>query len=80
MTGLMNTSIITHEIEVSEEDLRARLSREVCEALGCYDKFGALRPGITVKVLRGESRTGGYRVRVRRDMTKDTTPKIEGPK
>ena len=34
----------------------------------------------TVPVLRGESRTGGYRVRVRRDMKQDNTPRIEGPK
>lgn len=80
MTGLIDTSIVTHQIEVSEDDIRARLAREVCEALGCYDSDGFLRPGIEVSVLRGEGRKGGYRVQVRRDMKKDTTPRIEGPK
>ncbi len=80
MTRLIDTSIVTHEIEVSEEELRHRLTREVCEALGCYDDKGNLRKGISVTALRGESRKGGYRVRVRRDMRLDTTPRIEGPK
>lgn len=80
MTNLIDTSIVTHEIEVSEEEIRARLAREVCTALGCYGENGALRKGIEVSVLRGESRKGGYRVRVRRDMKQDNTPRIEGPK
>lgn len=80
MTGLIDTSIVTHEIEVSEEELRHRLSREVCEALGCYGDDEKLRPGIDVTVLRGEGRKGGYRIRVRRDMKLDKTPRIEGPK
>jgi hypothetical protein len=80
MTNLIDTSIVTHEIEVSEDELKARLAREVCTALGCYGADGKLRPGIEVKVLRGEARKGGYRVRVRRDMKQDKTPRIEGPK
>lgn len=80
MSGLIDTSIVTHEIEVGEEELRHRLTREVCEALGCYDDKGNLRKGITVSVLRGENGKGGYRVRVRRDMKLDKTPRIEGPK
>ncbi|NGQ89280.1 hypothetical protein G5V65_00105 [Rhodobacter sp. HX-7-19] len=80
MTSLIDTSIVTHEIEVSENELRDRLAREVCTSLGCYGDDNKLRPGIEVKVLRGEGRTGGYRVRVRRDMKQDTTPRLEGPK
>jgi|GEM_PF-4277715 len=77
---LIDTSIVTHEIEVGEDELRARLLSEVCEALGCFGPDGKLRPGITTQVLRGENRKGGYRVRIRRDMSKDNTPRIEGPK
>lgn len=73
---LMDCSLITHEVAVTEEDLRARLLAEVMAGLGLTAEDGKPRPGVTGRVLRGESRRGGYRVQVTRDMTKDTTPRL----
>ena len=77
---LMDMGIITTEVAISEETLRDRLKAEVLENLGMIGPDGEVRPGVTSKVLRGEGGKGGYRVQITRDMSKDTTPRIEGPR
>jgi len=73
--SLIDTSIVTYEIAIDEEEIRNRLSIEVMDSLGLL-RDGKPADGITVKVLRGEARKGGYRVRITRDMKLDTTPRI----
>lgn len=72
---LIETTVITYETSVTEEQLRARLANEVMEGLGLL-RDGTQAPGCSVTVLRGDGRKGGYRVRITRDMTKDTTPRL----
>jgi hypothetical protein len=74
---LIDSTIITYEITVSEDDLRQRLADQVIDDLGLRRETG-LAPGTTIKVLRGDGRSGGYRVQITRDMSKDDTPRIEG--
>lgn len=78
MMRLIDTTIITYETSVSEAELRSRLEREVLESLGLIHE-GKHAPGITINTLRGDGRSGGYRVRITRDMSKDTTPRIAAP-
>ena len=74
--GLIDTSVITYEVTIDEEALRQRLESQVLADLGLLREGGKLPPGVCVKTLRGETRVGGYRVRVTRDMAKDTTPRL----
>lgn len=75
---LITSSVLTYEATVGEEDLRERLALEVLDQLGLL-KDGKRLPGVTYEVLRGEGRKPGYVVRVRRDMAKDTTLRLEAP-
>jgi hypothetical protein len=77
---LMNTSVVTYECAIAEDPLRDRLAQEVLASFGLLTDEGKVKPGITFTVNRGDSRKGGYAVRITRDMAKDTTPRIEGPK
>ena len=72
---LIDTTIITYETSITEDQLRARLGNEVMEGLGLL-RDGKPAPGCSVNVLRGEGRQGGYRVRITRDMAKDTTVRL----
>lgn len=72
---LIDSSIVTFEASISEEEIKHRLSMTVMEDLG-HLREGKMPPGTTVKVLRGEGGKGGYRVRITRDMKLDTTPRI----
>ena len=78
---LIDSTIITYEVTVSEDDLRKRLSDQVVDDLGLRRTTPTgLPPGTHVTVLRGDGRKGGYRVQITRDMSKDDTPRIEGGK
>ena len=76
---LMNTTIVTYEVSITEDQLRARLAQEVMAHFGLLTATGTPAPGVSPKVLRGDGRIGGYRVRISRDMSKDTTPRLNGP-
>lgn len=73
--SLIDTTLITYEVAISEDDLRQRLVKEVLEGLGLYHE-GKLPPGTSHNVLRGDGRSGGYRIRITRDMSKDKTPRL----
>jgi hypothetical protein len=75
---LLDTMIVTHECTISEDTLRDRLEREMLEGLGLIHE-GKVAAGVSINTLRGDSRKGGYRVRVTRDMSKDQTPRIAAP-
>ena len=76
---LIDTSLITTEVSITEDALRGRLIAEVLTSLGLLRHDGTMRPGVTAKALRGEGRGGGYRVQITRDMKLDDTPRLTGP-
>jgi hypothetical protein len=78
---LINTQVMTFTATLGEEDeLRLRLARELMDQLGLLDEDGRPNPGVTHEVLRGaNSHKPGYVVTIRRDMAKDTTPRLSGP-
>ena len=80
MGYLIDTGTMTYTATLAEDDLRTRLAHEVIEQLGLMGDNGKPRPGVTAEVLRGpNSHKPGYVVTVRRDMAKDTTPRLSGP-
>lgn len=76
---LMDPGIVTYEVAISEDQLRARLAAEVMGHFGLITDSGKPLPGVSPNVVRGDGRNAGYRVRITRDMSKDTTPRLAGP-
>ena len=60
--GLITPNTISFKAEISEDELRARLAREVLEGIGGCDSEGT--PGVAVKVLRGTGKKAGYTIEV----------------
>jgi hypothetical protein len=79
MKNLLDTSVLTYEVQITDEDLKKRMAFEVMEKLGLLDN-GAPIKGVTWKVLRDQRRGGGYAVRVTRDVKQSDQPRLEGPK
>ncbi len=75
--SLIDTTVITTEIAITEEDLKRRLLEEALAGLGLTADNASVTEA---KVLRGENRRGGYRIRIRRDMALDDTKRLEAPK
>lgn len=61
MKPLLNTGTMTVEFCVTEDELRARLLQEAMETLHLSDATSGI-------VRRGDSRRGGYVVRITRDV------------
>lgn len=77
---LLDMSVVTYEVRLSDIDLKARLERELLGGLGLLDDTGKPKPGVTATVLRyGERPRGGYNVRVTRDMSKSTDKALPAP-
>lgn len=56
--------VISFHASVSEDELRDRIAQEVLEQIGGLGPDGKKLPGISVKVLRGKTRAGGYTIEV----------------
>ena len=77
---LLDMSVVTYEVRLSDVDLKARLEHELLAGLGLLDDAGKPKPGVTATVLRyGERTRGGYDVRVTRDMSKSTDKALPSP-
>ena len=61
---LITPQEITFTATISEEELRERMKQEVCEQIGAVDDGGRPLPDVTVKIRRGNGRTGGYTIQV----------------
>lgn len=64
MAKLIRPETISFRAVVTEEQIRERMGIEVLEQIGGLDAEGKRLPGITVKVNRGNGRTGGYTIDV----------------
>ena len=64
MVNLIRPDTISFRASVSEDELRERIAQEVLEQIGGLGPDGKKLPGITVKVLRGTTRAGGYTIEV----------------
>ena len=62
--GLITPNTISFKAEISEDELRTRLAREVLEGIGGCDSEGKPHPGVAVKVLRGTGKKAGYTIEV----------------
>lgn len=61
---LIRPETIAFEASITEDELRDRMAREVMESVGALDATGKPAPGVSAKVTRGQSRKGGYTIRV----------------
>jgi hypothetical protein len=64
MAKLIAPDSISFKATVTEEEIRKRMADEVLEQIGGLAPDGKRRPGITVRVTRGDSRKGGYSIEV----------------
>lgn len=80
MARLLTSRVITYEVSIDEAQVRERLIEEALEQLGLPVKPAERPKGMMANCLRGEGGKGGYRVRITRDLDKEDTPKIEGPR
>jgi hypothetical protein len=64
MAKLISPDSISFRATVTEDEIRQRMSDEVLEQINGMGADGKPRPGISVKVMRGESRKGGYSIEV----------------
>jgi hypothetical protein len=61
---LIRPDTIQFTASVSEAEIRDRMALEVLESIGALDGDGKPLAGISAKVRRGPSRTGGYTITV----------------
>ncbi len=64
MIKLIRPDTVAFTAIVTEEEIRNRMAEEVLEQIGGLGSDGKPLPGIKVKVLRGDSRKGGYTIHV----------------
>lgn len=77
---LIDSSTLHTEVQISEDDLKARLQAEVLADLGLIDTDGQMLRGVSARTLRGDGGKGGYRVIITHQRSMTNPPRLEGPR
>lgn len=79
---IIDTNIITMNGKVSDDELVADIKRRALSEAGFLDDDGKPLKGVTINVNRygGRAGSGGYAVRIMRDMSQAVQPRLEAPK
>lgn len=77
--SLIDTNIIIHSGSIDEDALRQRMAMDAIEQAGWIGPDGTPVNGVTWSIHRGESRKGGYKIEVRRDIRLSDQPKLAAP-
>jgi hypothetical protein len=65
---LIETHVMTVELQISESELRQRMARELLETANWIDPDGNPMAGVTTSIQRSRRRGEGYILRATRDM------------